>query len=89
MEKIIAVRKDKFDNITHVKFESDKIKTKESVVKMISDENELIFTAYKENGSNYKTGSQVIVYTDKNNNKQIRTNSNKDDKDNLDNLPLF
>lgn len=89
MEKIIAVRKDKFDNITHVKFESDVIKTKESIVRMINDTNELIFTAYKENGSNYKIGSQVVVYTDGNKNEQIRSNSNKYDKDNLDNLPLF
>ncbi len=92
---IYQVRKDSLGNVIKVNIGKDNIngsitfkeETKEYVINILKN-NETVITVTSNNGHLVK-GAKVIFYIDRNNNEQIKTISNKDDKDNLDNLPLF
>lgn len=94
---IMKVQKDKDGRIQKVKvaidtidsFKGDVILTKDEIILLIKNQ-VIIKTIYVNDEPNkYSEGSVVSYYKEYNGEEYLRTQSNKTDKDNLDNLPIF
>lgn len=87
---IIAINNDSKGVIKKVKDINGEIYTTSKIISLIKEDN-VVKTAYKmyEKDKDYTRGSKVTYYKDDNGHEHIKTNSNKKDKDNLDNLPKF